>query len=193
MSLSMWPVACTATSIGCAPMLRTEDQATPLTQAMPQSLLRKILPSKEITGRDWDGARPMVFTNGVFDVLHPGHVVYLARARELGASLLVAVNTDNSARQLDKGPGRPLNSAHDRALVIAALQSVTYVTLFDETTPCELLRRCRPEVYVKGADYDIETLEETRLVRSWGGRSLAMPLLSGYSTSALVQRIRDHD
>lgn len=189
----MWPLACAATSIGFTAMTQSEDQISSPAQAVPQSLQAKILPSTEIAGRDWNGARPMVFTNGVFDVLHPGHVVYLARARELGASLLVAVNSDSSARQLDKGPGRPLNSANDRALVIAALQSVSYVTLFDETTPCELLRRCRPEVYVKGADYDIETLEETRLVRSWGGRSLAMPLLSGYSTSALVQRIRGHD
>jgi D-glycero-beta-D-manno-heptose 1-phosphate adenylyltransferase len=162
-------------------------------QAIPQSLLSKILPPAQIAGRDWNADRPMVFTNGVFDVLHPGHVVYLACARELGATLLVAVNTDGSARQLGKGAGRPLNSELDRATVIAALQSVTYVTLFDETTPCALLRRCRPDVYVKGADYDIEALEETRLVRSWGGRSLAIPLVSGYSTTALVQRIRRHD
>ena len=110
-------------------------------QAIPQSLLSKILPPAEIARRDWNAARPVVFTNGVFDVLHPGHVVYLACARELGATLLVALNTDGSARQLGKGPGRPLNSELDRATVIAALQSVTYVTLFDETTPCALLRR----------------------------------------------------
>jgi rfaE bifunctional protein nucleotidyltransferase chain/domain len=159
-------------------------------QTIPPSLLSKILPASEMAAHAWSGARPLVFTNGVFDVLHPGHVVYLACARELGACLLVGVNTDNSARQLGKGPGRPLNSERDRALVIAALQSVSFVTLFDETTPCELLRRCRPEVYVKGGDYDIEKLEETALVRSWGGRSLAIPLVAGYSTTALVQRIR---
>lgn len=161
--------------------------------AIPPSLLNKILRSAEIAKRDWHGERPMVFTNGVFDVLHPGHVVYLACARALGATLLVGVNTDRSARQLGKGAGQPLNSERDRAMVIAALQSVSYVTLFDETTPCELIRRCRPDVYVKGGDYDIEVLEETRLVRSWGGRSLAIPLLPGYSTTALVQRIRGHD
>jgi len=161
--------------------------------AIPQWLLDKVLAPADIAGRDWKDARPMVFTNGVFDLLHAGHVVYLAAARALGVSLLVAVNTDSSARQLGKGPERPVTSERDRALVIAALQSVSYVTLFDEITPCELIRRCRPDVYVKGGDYDIEALEETRLVRSWGGRSLAMPLHSGYSTTSLVRRIRGHD
>src|SRR5476649_1270931 len=130
--------------------------------ALPNSLLDKIVASADVARRDWHDPRPMVFTNGVFDLLHSGHVVYLAAARALGASLLVALNSDVSARQLGKGPGRPLSSERDRALVIAALASVSYVTLFDETTPCELLRRCRPEVYVKGGDYDIEALEETR-------------------------------
>jgi D-glycero-beta-D-manno-heptose 1-phosphate adenylyltransferase len=163
------------------------------TAAVPQALLDKIIAPSEIARHDWQGSRPLVFTNGVFDLLHSGHVAYLAAARALGAALLVAVNTDSSARQLGKGPGRPLNSERDRALVIAGLQSVTYVTLFDEANPCALLRRCRPDVYVKGGDYDIETLDETGLVRGWGGRSLAIPLLAGYSTSALVQRIRGRD
>jgi rfaE bifunctional protein nucleotidyltransferase chain/domain len=131
-----------------------------------------------------------VFTNGVFDVLHLGHVIYLAAARTLGATLLVGVNTDASARQLGKGAGRPVNGEQDRALVIAALQSVSLVTLFDESTPCELIRRCRPDVYVKGGDYDMDVLEESRLVRSWGGRSLAIPFVPGYSSSELLQRIR---
>jgi D-glycero-beta-D-manno-heptose 1-phosphate adenylyltransferase len=161
--------------------------------ALPPALLNKILRTVEIAGRDWRAVRPLVFTNGVFDILHTGHVVYLAGARALGAALLVGVNSDSSARQLGKGPGRPLNGEYDRVSVIAALESVSYVTLFDETTPCELIRRCRPDVYVKGGDYDIETLEETRLVRSWGGRSLSIPLVPGYSTSALVRRIRGHD
>jgi rfaE bifunctional protein nucleotidyltransferase chain/domain len=170
----------------------TKSTSAPVA-ALPQALLDKILAPSELARREWQGGRPLVFTNGVFDLLHSGHVVYLAAARALGAALLVGVNTDSSARQLGKGPERPLNSERDRALVIAGLQSVSYVTLFDEPNPCALLRRCRPDVYVKGADYDIETLEETRLVRGWGGRSLAIPLLAGYSTTALMQRIRGRD
>jgi rfaE bifunctional protein nucleotidyltransferase chain/domain len=155
---------------------------------LPAPLVRKLVSAGEVYARDWP--RPLVFTNGVFDVLHRGHVIYLAAARELGAALLVAVNSDSSARQLGKGPDRPLNRELDRSVVIAALESVSFVTTFDEPTPCELLQRCRPDVYVKGGDYDIETLEETRLVRGWGGRAVAIPFVDGYSTSALVGRIR---
>lgn len=155
---------------------------------LPVSSIRKLIPASEVRGREWP--RPLVFTNGVFDVLHRGHVLYLAAARELGAALLVGVNSDSSARQLGKGPDRPLNRELDRSVVVAALESVSFVTIFDEPTPCELLRRCRPDVYVKGGDYDMETLEETRLVRGWGGRSVAIPFVEGYSTSGLVRRIR---
>ena len=133
---------------------------------------------------------PVVFTNGVFDILHRGHVSYLAQARSLGASLVIGLNSDTSARQLGKGPDRPLNAELDRACVLAALESVDLVTLFDESTPVELLKLVRPQLYVKGGDYDIETLEETRWVRSWGGEARALPFVDGYSTTALVQRIR---
>ncbi len=134
--------------------------------------------------------RPMVFTNGVFDLLHRGHVSYLAQARALGASLVIGLNSDASARGLGKGPDRPLNAEADRAAVLAALESVSLVTLFDEATPVELLRRVRPDLYVKGGDYDIETLAETALVRGWGGRALALPFVDGYSTTSLVTRLR---
>ena len=155
---------------------------------IPQSLSRKIIPAADIPA--YPGPRPLVFTNGVFDVLHRGHVAYLIEARALGAALLVAVNSDASAHLQGKGPDRPLNAELDRLIVIAALECVSWVTLFDEQTPCELLRRCRPEIYVKGGDYDMEALEETRLMRSWGGRSVALPFVEGYSTTALVRRIR---
>lgn len=134
--------------------------------------------------------RPLVMTNGVFDVLHRGHVSYLQRAAELGGALLVAVNSDASARMLGKGPDRPLNAAEDRAYVLAGLASVATVTFFDTRTPVELIETVRPDIYVKGGDYDMETLEETRVVRSWGGQSVAIPFVDGFSTTALVKRIR---
>lgn len=134
--------------------------------------------------------RPWVFTNGVFDVLHRGHVSYLQAARLLGGSLIVGLNTDRSARSLGKGPDRPLNRQEDRAWVLAALASVDLVTFFDEGTPVELMARIRPDWYVKGGDYDMETLAETALVRSWGGQSVAIPFVTGYSTTDLVRRIR---
>lgn len=133
---------------------------------------------------------PVVFTNGVFDVLHRGHVTYLAQARALGASLVVGLNSDASARRLGKGPDRPLNAEADRAILLAALESVSLVILFDEDTPVQLLSELRPQWYVKGGDYDMRTLAETALVESWGGRSLAIPFVNGYSTTALVSRIR---
>ena len=133
--------------------------------------------------------RPMVFTNGVFDILHRGHVSYLVAARALGASLVLGLNSDASARGLGKGADRPLNRELDRACVLGALEAVDAVLLFDEATPLALLAVCKPDLYVKGGDYDIETLPETALVRGWGGRALALPFVPGYSTTALVQRI----
>jgi len=134
--------------------------------------------------------RPLVFTNGVFDVLHRGHVMYLAQARALGASLLVALNTDASARRLGKGSERPLNNEADRAFVVAALSSTSLVTWFDEDTPLNLIAQIKPDILVKGGDYDMQKLAETRLVESYGGRALALPFVAGYSTTTLVQKIR---
>ncbi|MFY9510921.1 MAG: D-glycero-beta-D-manno-heptose 1-phosphate adenylyltransferase [Rubrivivax sp.] len=136
------------------------------------------------------GPRPVVFTNGVFDILHRGHVSYLEQARALGAMLVVGLNADSSVRMLGKGLDRPINTEGDRALVIAALASVDVVVLFEQSTPVELLQQLRPDIYVKGGDYDMETLQETRLVRSWGGRSLALPFVDGFSTTRLVHKLR---
>jgi rfaE bifunctional protein nucleotidyltransferase chain/domain len=133
--------------------------------------------------------RPLVFTNGVFDLLHRGHVECLDAARREGASLVVGINGDASAGTLGKGPGRPLNRAEDRAVVVAALQAVSLVVVFDEPTPLAVIAELRPDVYVKGGDYDIETLAETALVRGWGGRALALPYREGCSTTGVVRRI----
>ena len=133
---------------------------------------------------------PVVLTNGVFDVLHRGHVTYLAQARTLGASLVVALNTDASARRLGKGADRPLNREADRAALIAALASVDVVTWFDEDTPMQLIEALRPDILVKGGDYDMSTLPETHAMARWGGKALAIPFVSGYSTTKLVQQIR---
>ncbi len=154
------------------------------------SFVDKLCTRAELPRRIAALAQPLVFTNGVFDILHRGHVTYLEQARALGASLVIALNSDASARLLGKGPGRPLNAEADRACVLAALQSVSLVTLFDEATPVELLKRITPGCSVKGGDYDIEALEETRWVRSWGGQAHALPFVDGYSTSKLVERIR---
>jgi rfaE bifunctional protein nucleotidyltransferase chain/domain len=150
----------------------------------------KIVPRQELTERLSCLERPLVFTNGVFDILHPGHVEYLAQARSLGATLVVGLNSDSSARMLEKGSDRPINSEGDRAWMLAALESVTLVTTFSERTPVALLEKIRPDIYVKGGDYDIDKLDETRLVRSYGGQARAIPFLAGYSTTALVDRIR---
>ena len=134
--------------------------------------------------------RPVVFTNGVFDVLHKGHVTYLEQARALGGSLVVALNTDASSKRLGKGADRPLNKELDRAVVIAALESVSLVTWFDEDTPLKLISQLKPDVLIKGGDYDMRLLPETALVESYGGRAVAIGFVEGYSTTALVSKIR---
>ena len=134
--------------------------------------------------------RPVVFTNGVFDVLHKGHVTYLEQARALGGSLVVALNTDASSKRLGKGADRPLNKELDRAAVIAALESVSLVTWFDEDTPLKLINQLKPDVLVKGGDYDMRQLPETAMVEAYGGRAVAIGFVEGYSTTALVTKIR---
>ena len=152
--------------------------------------LNKLCPRETLPARLATLPRPLVFTNGVFDVMHRGHAIYLAQARALGASLVVALNTDASARRLGKGPDRPLNNEQDRAILVAALGAVDLVTWFEEDTPEQLIAAIRPDILVKGGDYDMRKLPETALVASWGGRALALPFVEGYSTTALVRRIR---
>lgn len=134
--------------------------------------------------------RPLVFTNGVFDILHRGHASYLAQARQMGASLVVGVNSDASVKLLGKGEDRPINAEADRQALLAALASVDLVVLFNEASPVELIAQIRPDIYVKGGDYEIESLAETRLVKTWGGMASAIPFLYERSTTSLLGRIR---
>lgn len=157
---------------------------------MTPAFLDKIVPRGQAAARVAALPQPVVFTNGVFDVLHRGHALYLGRARELGASLVVALNTDASARRLGKGPDRPLNNEQDRAVLMAALEPVSLVTWFDEDTPLQLIGELRPALLVKGGDYDMTRLPEAALVEGWGGKALAIPFVDGYSTTALVAKIR---
>ena len=156
----------------------------------PPSFLNKIVNRNDAAARMAALPRPVVFTNGVFDVLHRGHATYLAAARALGGSLVVGINSDASARRLGKGPDRPLNKEQDRAVLMAALESVSLVTFFDEDTPLALITELRPDILVKGGDYDMDSLAETAVVRGYGGTALAIPFVDGYSTTALVQKIR---
>jgi len=135
-------------------------------------------------------ARPLVFTNGVFDLLHRGHATYLDQAAQLGATLIVAINTDASVKRLGKGDDRPLNTTVDRAAVLAALSCVDAVTVFEEQTPEALIAALKPDLIVKGGDYDMAVLPETALVESWGGRAVAIPFEFERSTTALVKKIR---
>jgi len=135
-------------------------------------------------------ARPLVFTNGVFDLLHRGHATYLDQAAQLGATLIVAINTDASVKRLGKGDDRPLNTTVDRAAVLAALSCVDAVTVFEEQTPEALIAALKPDLIVKGGDYDMAVLPETALVESWGGRAVAIPFEFERSTTALVEKIR---
>jgi rfaE bifunctional protein nucleotidyltransferase chain/domain len=134
--------------------------------------------------------RPLVFTNGCFDILHRGHATYLAQARALGASLLVAVNTDASVRRLGKGADRPINSQEDRMAVLAALECVSLVTWFDEDTPLQRILEARPDVLVKGGDWPVDKIVGGAEVQGWGGRVHSIPFIHERSTTALVEKIR---
>jgi len=151
---------------------------------------RKICSPEKLPLRLGGMARPLVFTNGCFDLLHRGHVTYLAQARALGASLLVAVNSDASVRRQGKGDGRPVNPLEDRMAVLAALASVDVVTWFEADTPLELILLARPEVLVKGGDWPEQRIVGAEEVASWGGRVRSLPFVFDCSTTATLQRIR---
>ena len=134
--------------------------------------------------------RPLVFTNGCFDILHRGHVTYLAQARALGASLIVGVNTDASVKRLGKGDERPINNQDDRMTVLAALESVSLVIGFDEDTPLNLILACKPDVLVKGGDWAVTDIVGAREVQGWGGTVHSIPFLHQRSTTATLAKIR---
>ena len=150
----------------------------------------KICDPAKLAERARAAARPLVFTNGVFDILHRGHVTYLAEARALGSSLLVALNSDASVRRLGKGDDRPVNALEDRLAVIAALESVALVTWFDEDTPIEPILACRPEHLVKGGDWGIDRIVGAKEVAQWGGKVHSIPFQHDRSTTRLLSKIR---
>ena len=161
-----------------------------MNQLLPPSFEAKVCPPDELAVRLASLPRPLVFTNGVFDILHRGHASYLAQARALGASLVVGVNSDASVKMLGKGDDRPINTEADRQALLAALESVDMAVLFTEQTPVNLIEKIRPDIYVKGGDYEIDTLAETHLVKSWGGKAIAIPFLYERSTTSLLGKIR---
>lgn len=150
----------------------------------------KLCPPDQFSARAATLPRPRVFTNGCFDVLHRGHVTYLAQARALGASLIVGVNSDESVKRQGKGSDRPINSCEDRMAVLAALESVSLVVAFDEDTPLNLILASRPDILVKGGDWQIENIVGSREVKAWGGAVHSIPFLHERSTTALLRKIR---
>lgn len=155
------------------------------------SFEKKICLPGELAARVRELSRPLVFTNGVFDVLHRGHATYLAEARALGSSLIVALNSDASVRRLGKGPDRPINTLEDRQAVVAALESVSLATWFEEDTPLELILGCRPDVLVKGGDWPTDKIVGSKEVAGWGGKVVSIPFRFERSTTSLISRIRN--
>lgn len=150
----------------------------------------KICSPAELAKRVSSLARPLVFTNGVFDILHRGHVTYLAQARALGASMVLALNSDASVKRLNKGDDRPINILADRMAVAAALSMVDIVTFFEEDTPFNLILACTPDVLVKGGDWPVEKIVGAREVQGWGGTVHSIPFLHERSTTAMLRKIR---
>lgn len=151
---------------------------------------QKLTSRAELRARIAALPQPVVLTNGVFDILHRGHVTYLAQAREEGASLVVAVNTDASVKRLGKGDDRPINTCADRMAVLAALEAVSLVVEFDEDTALEVVQEGRPNIYVKGGDYQMDAIPEGQAVLAYGGKVVAIPFEHDRSTSKLLSRVR---
>jgi rfaE bifunctional protein nucleotidyltransferase chain/domain len=156
----------------------------------PPSFEKKICPPGQLTAGIADLPRPLVFTNGCFDILHRGHVTYLAQAAALGASMIVALNSDASVKRQGKGDDRPVNALEDRLAVMASLGCVALVTWFDEDTPLQRILECRPDVLVKGGDWPVERIVGNTEVRSWGGSVHSIPFIHQKSTTALLEKIR---
>lgn len=156
----------------------------------PPAFEQKICTMDELAERARALPHPVVFTNGVFDILHRGHVTYLAQARALGASLVVAVNSDASVKMLGKGDDRPINTEADRAAVVAALESTSLVVVFPEKVPLRAVELAHPDVYVKGGDYEVEDLPEAKLAATWGGRAVTIAFEHERSTTALLRKVR---
>ncbi|WP_312435797.1 D-glycero-beta-D-manno-heptose 1-phosphate adenylyltransferase [Janthinobacterium sp.] len=150
----------------------------------------KLCSREELQARAAALPKPVVVTNGVFDILHRGHVTYLAQARALGASLVVAINTDASVKRLGKGDDRPLNSCEDRMAVLAALESVSLVVPFSEDSALEVVQEITPEIYVKGGDYDMAAIPEGKAVLAYGGQAVAIDFEHDRSTTKLLSKVR---
>ena len=151
---------------------------------------KKIVSFAELSERAKALPAPRVMTNGVFDILHRGHVTYLAQARSLGGSLIVAVNSDASVKMLGKGDDRPINTQDDRAAVLASLESVDLVVVFDDKVPLKVIEEARPDIYVKGGDYQIEDLPEAKLVATWGAKTVTVTFEHQRSTTTLLKKVR---
>lgn len=150
----------------------------------------KIVSMDQLASKAHELPHPIVMTNGVFDLLHRGHVTYLAQARSLGQSLVVAVNSDASVKMLGKGDDRPINHDENRAAVLAALQSVDLVVIFEDKVPLKAVELAHPDIYVKGGDYQISDLPEARLVSTWGGKTVTVSFEHQLSTTATLKKIQ---
>jgi rfaE bifunctional protein nucleotidyltransferase chain/domain len=165
--------------------------AAPSAQSLPPPTFeQKIAQRVDLAARVAALPQPVVMTNGVFDILHRGHVTYLAQARSLGASLVVAVNTDASVKRLGKGQDRPLNTCLDRMAVLAALDAVSLVVEFDEDTALQAVQQAHPDIYVKGGDYQMDQIPEGQAVLAYGGQALAICFEHERSTTALLRKVR---